>query len=349
MTDRDPQPRPATDAGPGESAPLRDGGEVDRPPLLEVTDLRKSFGGIVAVDDMSFELEAGTITGLIGPNGAGKTTTFNLVSGFYTPDSGTIRYDGTDIQELMTPGRDQQLIWSGGAGISAGVLGLGVGGVLGFGPAMLGASAAAGAGAGVAAYFGQNTAKQRLEGHRYARPHQLAQAGMVRTFQITRELGELTVLENLLLAPLDQAGVQLVNTWFRRDAIATEEERNRERAEGLLEDLELSHLRDERAANLSGGQRKLLELGRVLMLDPDLIMLDEPVAGVNPALTDRIMEKIRSLRDEGYGFCVVEHDMDVIMALSDRVIVMSQGRKLMEGLPEEVREDEAVLEAYLGG
>ena len=117
----------------------------------------------------------------------------------------------------------------------------------------------------------------------------------------------------------------------------------------MLEFLEIDHLADELAGNLSGGQRKLLELGRVLMTDPELILLDEPVAGVNPTLTRKLLEQIESLRDDGYTFLVVEHDMEVIMNVSDTIIVMAEGRKLMEGTPEEVQTDERVIDAYLGG
>lgn len=319
-------------------------------PLLEVEDLRKEFGGLVAVDGVSFEFERGTITGLIGPNGAGKTTTFNLISGFYRPDGGTIRFKGRDVKDVMQPLPIEDRIWTAASASTLGLLGLGVARVLyGTSPGVLGAGAAVGAGVGVGVYYGQSAVNKRREDFWPARPYQMARAGMVRTFQITRELRELTVLENLLLAPQDQDGEQLHNAILRRDKIARDESANRERAREILTLLDLDHLQDEEAGNLSGGQRKLLELGRVLMLDPDLVLLDEPVAGVNPALEERIMETIKSMRDEGLGFCVVEHEMDVIMELSDTIVVMSEGKKLAEGTPEEVQEDEAVLEAYLGG
>jgi branched-chain amino acid transport system ATP-binding protein len=319
-------------------------------PLLEVEDLRKKFGGITAVDGVSFELDSGQITGLIGPNGAGKTTTFNLISGFYKPTSGTIRFKGTDTQEIMRPSSAERSIWSGASATSVGILGLGVGRVLyGASPGVLAGSAVVGAGAGVGLYFGQGAYRNRSEDIKHSRPFQLAQQGMVRTFQITRELTEMTVLENLLLAPQGQKGENLVNAVARRDAVAEDEQQLREQAEEIIELLELDHLRDEEAGNLSGGQRKLLELGRVLMLEPDLVLLDEPVAGVNPALTDQIMDVITSMRDEGYGFCIVEHEMDVIMEISDRIVAMAEGKKIAEGPPEEIQEDERVLESYLGG
>jgi ABC-type branched-subunit amino acid transport system ATPase component len=177
----------------------------------------------------------------------------------------------------------------------------------------------------------------------------MARNGLSRTFQITRELQGMSVFENLLLAPQDQRGERLFNAWFRREAVDEDEARVRDQAEEILDLLELNHLRDEQAGNLSGGQRKLLELGRVLMTEPDLVLLDEPVAGVNPSLTQNLLERVRTLREEGYTFFVVEHDMEVIMNLSDTIIVMDQGDVLTEGTPEEVRQDERVIDAYLGG
>ena len=318
-------------------------------PILEVDGLRKTFGGIVAVDGATFDIEAGSITGLIGPNGAGKTTTFNLISGFYEPDGGTVRYDGRDLQEIMRPHRNETAIWGGASGITAGVLGGIVGlGPLGFGAAPAVGTTVAGVAVGAGGYLAKQRATQRRPDHTNSRPHMLARDGLVRTFQLTRELGEMTALENLMLAPQGQAGENLANAWFRRDAVADEEAAVRERAEGMLETLEIDHLRDEPAENLSGGQRKLLELGRVLMLEPRVILLDEPVAGVNPALTEKLMERIESLREQGYTFCIVEHDMEVIMELSDTIIVMSEGKKLVDGPPDAIRNDDAVIEAYLG-
>jgi branched-chain amino acid transport system ATP-binding protein len=316
-------------------------------PALEVQNLRKTFGGIVAVDGASFSVEEGSLTGLIGPNGAGKTTTFNLVSGFYEPDGGTVRYRGQDIQELMGPSRDERAIWTTSGAVTFGVVGLGLAATTGAAPAAAGA--VAGAAAGVGTYHGQEHIRRAVLGGTRSRPFQLAREGLVRTFQITRELSEMTVLENMMLAPMGQRGESLLQTWFRRDAVADQEAAVRDRALEVIDLLELDHLTDELAGNLSGGQRKLLELGRVLMTEPDVILLDEPVAGVNPTLTRKLLERIRDLRDEGYTFLIVEHDMEVIMNLSDTIIVMSEGKKLTEGTPEEVRTDERVIDAYLGG
>jgi len=320
----------------------------DQDPILKVGNLRKSFGGIQAVDGATFDVATGTITGLIGPNGAGKTTTFNLVSGFLEPDSGEILFKGVDVQELMRPSREEDRIWTTAAGVTAGGIGVAGTATTGAGPLAMLAAGAIGATVGVGAYYGQERVK-RATGHRATRPYQMARHGLSRTFQITRELQDMTVFENLLLAPQDQRGERLLNAWFRRDIVAEDEQRVRERAEEVLGLLELDHLRNERAGNLSGGQRKLLELGRVLMTDPDLVLLDEPVAGVNPTLTRNLLDRIERLRDEGYTFLVVEHDMEVIMELSDTIIVMDQGQKLTEGTPAEIQADERVVEAYLGG
>jgi branched-chain amino acid transport system ATP-binding protein len=250
----------------------------------------------------------------------------------------------------MRPPPAEQGIWTGASASTVGLLGMGVARILfGASPSVLVGGAAAGAVGGAGLYYGQAAVNRARESHKHSRPFQLARNGMVRTFQITRELEEMTVLENLVLAPQGQAGENLLNAVFRRGAVAEDEQEIREQAEEIIELLMLEHLRDEEAGNLSGGQRKLLELGRVLMLEPDLVLLDEPVAGVNPALTDQIMETIEDLRDDGLGFCIVEHEMDVIMNLSDKVVAMAEGQKLAEGSPTEVQNDQRVLESYLGG
>jgi branched-chain amino acid transport system ATP-binding protein len=317
--------------------------------ILEVENLTKHYGGITAVDGATFGIEEGSITGLIGPNGAGKTTTFNLISGFEEPDGGTVRFRGEDLQDLMEPSRDERVIWGGASAITAGTIG-GIAGVAGLGLGTVGGlgTLAVGAGLGAGFYAGQERVRQAREGHTNSRPYMLAREGLVRTFQITRELTEMTVLENLMLAPQGQAGENLANTWLRRDLMEREETEVREQAREMLDLLELDHVSDERAGNLSGGQRKLLELGRVLMIEPEVILLDEPVAGVNPSLTRKLMDRIEALRDEGYTFCIVEHDMEVIMNLSDTIVVMSEGDVLVEGDPEAIQEDEAVIDAYLG-
>ena len=248
-------------------------------PLLEVAGVRKSFGGITALDGVDVAVGDG-ITGLIGPNGAGKTTLFNCLTGFHTPDAGTIRFRGTDVTD--------------------------------------------------------------------DRPPAVAEQGLVRTFQIPRELGEMTVRENLLLAPPNQRGERLTGAWFRGDQFVADERAGRERAREMAAFFELDHLLDEPASSLSGGQRKLLELARVLLTDPDMVLLDEPLAGVNPTLAEKILARIHDLVDEGYAFLLVEHDIDVIMEHCERVVVMHRGQVLTAGTPVEVQRDDRVVEAYLG-
>ena len=232
--------------------------------ILRLERVRKSFGGLRAVDGCSFAVEAGGIVGLIGPNGAGKTTLFNLISGVLTPDSGHIYFNGTQITKL--------------------------------------------------------------------KPHEIARLGIGRTFQITRIFPKMTVWENMI-----------VISQGRASHAATEE-----RARQLLELADLLPLKENYAAELSFGQQKLLDLIRVMMLDPQLILLDEPAAGINPTMQNKILELIHRLNEDGKTFLIIEHDMDVIMGHCHKVIALNFGRVIAEGPPEEVRENEDVLAAYFG-
>lgn len=253
---------------------------VPKPDAVLVADrVRRSFGGLVAVDVEHLEVQRGTITALIGPNGAGKTTFFNLLSNFDSPDRGTRTFDGEVI------GR--------------------------------------------------------------AAPHRVAEMGMVRTFQLTKALTRLTVLENMKLGAATQPGEGLVGA-FRTGRWRDEEESITRRADELLERFQLAHMRDQYAGTLSGGQRKLLEMARSLMVEPSLVMLDEPMAGVNPALTQRLLHHVTSLPDHGMTVLFVEHDMDVVMDISDWVVVLAEGRVIAEGPPEAVATDPTVIDAYLG-
>ena len=183
------------------------------------------------------------------------------------------------------------------------------------------------------------------------RPYEIARRGLVRTFQITRELPEMTVLENVMLAPKGQSGEALWRSVVpgAREGVVSEERTLRERAWETVEFFELDHLATEHAGNLSGGQRKLLEMARVLMTDPEVVLLDEPLAGVNPTLQERLLERIHELRADGLTFLLVEHDMDVVMAHCEHIIVMHQGEVLAQGDAEAIRGDERVVDAYLGG
>ena len=249
--------------------------------LLEVDAIAKSFGGVAAVDDATFGVEAGSITALIGPNGAGKTTVFNLVSGFMKPDRGRISFAGRRIEGLS--------------------------------------------------------------GDRVAR------GGLVRIFQTARALTRMTVLENMMLAAKRQPGERLGAAWLIPRSVTRREAQVRRQAEECLKLVRLAHLRDEYAGNLSGGQRKLLELGRALMVEPRMILLDEPMAGVAPVLRDQLLDHIAYLRSvRGVTVLVIEHDMEVVMSISERVIVMDEGRVIADGPPEAIQTDERVIEAYLG-
>lgn len=182
----------------------------------------------------------------------------------------------------------------------------------------------------------------------YLPPHQITRQGMVRTFQVARVLSRLSVLENMLLATQDQVGENFWHLWLRPGQVRQQERRQRQRAMEILESVGLDHMAHEYAGALSGGQRKLLEMARSLMVNPKLILLDEPAAGVNPTLIQQICEHIRTWNQAGLTVLVIEHNMEVIMSLCDRVYVLAEGRNLAEGTPEEIQENPAVLEAYLG-
>ncbi|MBA2376602.1 MAG: ABC transporter ATP-binding protein [Rubrobacter sp.] len=248
--------------------------------ILKVDDLQLSFGGLKAVDGANLEIEPGKITALIGPNGAGKTTLFNVVTGFYKADGGSISFDGNSI-------------------------------------------------------MGKN-------------PHSVAKRGLVRTFQLTKSLGRMSVLENMMVAAPSQAGEKLFAAWFVPWVINRQEKQNRQKAIELLELFNLIEKKDDYAATLSGGQRKLLELARALMMEPKMILLDEPMAGINPTLGARLLEHVGELRDKGMTFVLVEHDMDVVMRVSEHVIVMANGKVITQGSADEVRQNQEVIDAYLG-
>jgi neutral amino acid transport system ATP-binding protein len=250
--------------------------------LLEVEDVVKRFGGIRAVDGATMRVREGAITALIGPNGAGKTTLFNVVTGFYRGERGSVTFEGNQV----------------------------------FGDA----------------------------------PYEIARKGMVRTFQITKALAAMPVIDNMMLAAPDQPGERFRNLILRPGAVREREKEVRAQAMELLEIFDLTGLADDYAGTLSGGQRKLLELARALMARPKLLLLDEPMAGINPVLGSRLLDHMQRLRhEEGVTFLFIEHDMEVVMNHSDRVVVMAEGRVIADGEPEEVRADKRVIDAYLGG
>ncbi|WP_051399989.1 ABC transporter ATP-binding protein [Haloechinothrix halophila] len=177
--------------------------------------------------------------------------------------------------------------------------------------------------------------------------YRVARHGMVRTFQLTKALARLTVLENMLLGATEQRGERMFNALIR-PLWGGQEQANRVRAEELLDRFKLIHLKDAYAGTLSGGQRKLLEMARGLMVQPKMIMLDEPMAGVNPALVQSLLQHIIDLRDEGMTVCFVEHDMDMVMGISDWIVVLAEGEIIAEGRPSEIGANRAVIDAYLG-
>ncbi|PMB38956.1 ABC transporter ATP-binding protein [Fischerella thermalis CCMEE 5330] len=178
--------------------------------------------------------------------------------------------------------------------------------------------------------------------------YQIAQQGLVRTFQVARALSKLSVLENMLLAAQKQTGENFWQLQFQPHVVAKEEKQLEQQALAILESVGLAHKADDYAGGLSGGQRKLLEMGRALMTNPKLILLDEPAAGVNPRLIDEICDRIVQWNSKGMTFLIIEHNMDVIMSLCDRVWVLAEGRNLADGVPEEIQRNPRVLEAYLG-
>jgi branched-chain amino acid transport system ATP-binding protein len=203
----------------------------------------------------------------------------------------------------------------------------------------------------IAGFIPPSSGSIRFEGEEIGglKPHRLFRKGIVRTFQIPHEFARMTALENLMMVPPGQPGENLFNSWLRWNTVRTAEREVRRKASEVLDFLELSHVRDIQAGNLSGGQKKLLELGRTMMTEARIVLLDEPAAGVNRTLLAKLVGFIRDLnRERGYTFCIIEHDMDLIAELCDPVIVMAQGKVLTSGSMAEVRSDQRVLEAYLG-
>ncbi len=250
-------------------------------PALQVSELTKDFGGLRAVDGISFSVGAGEFVGLIGPNGCGKSTTFNCISGLLESTSGSVEVFGQDVTD--------------------------------------------------------------------SRADQIQAFGLTRTFQHTRLWREMTVIENLLVPPRDQFAPNLIISLLRPSTRKAEKQRLINAYE-VLEMLEIEHMAHNLASELSGGQSKLVDIGRALMSSPRVLLLDEPVAGVAGPLAEKIFQNLRTLTSErNIGMLVIEHNMDFILSTGvDRIIVVDVGRILMEGNPDEVRQNQDVIEAYLG-
>ena len=249
--------------------------------VLKVTDLTKDFGGLRAVDKVSFEVGKGEFVGLIGPNGCGKTTTFNCISGLLEPSKGEVEVFEKNATVL--------------------------------------------------------------------RPDEIQKLGLTRTFQHTRLWREMTTIENLLIPPRNQFGDNpfygILSHFFK-----DEENARVARAYDTLAELEITHMAHNLTSELSGGQSKLVDIGRALMGEPELLLLDEPVAGVAGPLAEKIFNNLRRIvSKEGISIFVIEHNMDFILRRGvDRIIVMDQGKVLMQGTPDEVKDSKEVIEAYLG-
>lgn len=181
------------------------------------------------------------------------------------------------------------------------------------------------------------------------RPDKIFHKGLVRTFQISRELEKMTLLENLMLVPAGQSGERIWNAWCRPWRVRAQEKEIRERALETLNFVELDHLKDHYAGNISTGQKRLLEIARTMMADPEIILLDEPGAGVNPTLMNKLMGYVRQMNEQGKTFLIVEHNMELVMSLCDPIIVMNAGSILTQGTAEQIRTDQRVIDAYLGG
>lgn len=248
--------------------------------MLEVKEITCVFGGLIALDKVSFAIRQGEITGVIGPNGAGKTTLFNIVSGIYSRTSGQILLNGRDISGLP--------------------------------------------------------------------PDQLARLGLVRTFQNIELFGQMTVLENVMVGLHTKSHCGLISCALKLPWHLAEEKRIRSRALELLAYVGIAELAEQSAASLPFGKGRLLEIARALALEPQLMLMDEPAAGLNSRETWELGELIRKIRDLGVTVVLVEHDMELVMDVCDAIVVLNLGQKLAEGTPRQIQDNSAVIAAYLG-
>ena len=247
---------------------------------LKVTNLKKSFGGLKAVDVQSLNLNTNELTSIIGPNGAGKTTFFDLISGFQDSDEGKVYLNDKNITR--------------------------------------------------------------------SQPYSIARLGMIRTFQLTKVFDRMTVLENMMFSASTVNNDSFIRSLIRLPSQKTTEKNIKEKSFEIMKDLNIDHMANSYARELSGGQKKLLELGRSIINDPSILLLDEPLAGVNPKLAEEILQIILNLSEKGISILMVEHNIEAVMKISQRVIVLAEGMVIADDTPENVRTDEKVIEAYLG-
>ena len=247
---------------------------------LEVTNLKKSFGGIKAVDIESLNLNRNELTSIIGPNGAGKTTFFDLISGFQDSDEGKVYLNNKNISK--------------------------------------------------------------------SQPYAIARLGMIRTFQLTKVFDRMTVLENMMFSASTVNNDSFLKSLAKLPSQKTTEKKIRDKSFEIMKELNIDHMANSYAREMSGGQKKLLELGRSIINNPSVLLLDEPLAGVNPKLAEEILQIILNLAGKGISILMVEHNIEAVMKISERVIVLAEGKVIADSTPENIRTDEKVIEAYLG-